>query len=91
MTVNAPNPGLYTSQLGNHCVALRNALNDLLNDSAYLASMGGTVFLEAAPMNLAPADATVVMNTVGAVIPTNAVVQALQAFIATTEPLWGGA
>ncbi len=91
MAINVPNPGNYYTQLGQHCTAFRDALNNLLNDAAYLQAMGGTAFLEAAPFNLAAGDAATVMNTVGAVTPNNGVVQTLQQFIASTEPLWGGA
>jgi hypothetical protein len=90
MTVNAPNPGIYQAQLGAHCVALREALQDLINDAEYLASMGGVTFLEAAPFSLSAADAQTIMSTVGAVLPTNGTVAALQTFITSTQPLWGG-
>jgi hypothetical protein len=90
MAVNVPNPGSYMGLLGGHCTAFRDALNNLINDAAYLQSMGGATFLEAAPFNLSPTDAAVVMSTIGVVTPTNTTVVTLQAFIASTEPLWGG-
>ena len=90
MAINVPNPGIYFSTLGAHAVAFREALQDLLNDAAYLQAMGGATFLEAAPFSLSAADAAVVVNTIGAVIPTNPTVEAIQAFLASTEPLWGG-
>lgn len=90
MAVNVPNPGLYFALLGQHCVALREAVQDLLNDAAYLNAMGGATFLEAAPFNLAAADATAIMNTIGAVSPAASVVTEIQNFIESTEPLWGG-
>lgn len=90
MAINVPNPGSYLGQLGNHCTAFRDALNNLVNDAEYLASMGGVAFLTATPFSLSTGDAEVIMNTVGAVTPDNSTVEALQAFIATTEPLWGG-
>jgi len=90
MSVNVPNPGSYQAQLGNHCVAFRDALQDLLNDSTYLTAMGGASFLETS-LGLSAADATAVMSSVGAVTASNTTVQAIQAWIATTEFLWGGA
>jgi len=85
-----PNPGIYQQQLGQHVVQFRNALQALLNDAAYLNSMGGTTFLTTA-MGLSSADAAVVMATVGAVTPANSTVQAINAFLVSTEPLWGAA
>lgn len=90
MAVNTPNPGLYFANLGTHAVALREALQNLLNDAAYLQAMGGAAFLQAAPFSLAPADAAAIVATIGAVTPSNSVVQQIQAFIANTEFLWGG-
>lgn len=91
MAVNAPNPGVYFQTLGAHATAFRDALKNLLNDAAYLNAMGGAAFLEAAPFSLSAADAQQVVNTIGAVVPANATVQAVQAFIASTEFIWGGA
>lgn len=91
MAVNVPNPGNYFGNLGQHVVTFREALHVLLNDAAYLNAMGGAAFLQAAPFSLSAADAQAVMSTIGAVVPGNSTVQALQAFIAQTEPLWGGA
>lgn len=88
--VNLPNPGTYFIGLSQHITAFRDALQELLNDAAYLNSQGGAAFLEAAPYSLSAADATLIMTTVGAVTPTNATVEAIQAFLAQTEPLWGG-
>lgn len=88
--VNLPNPGNYQAQLGGHVIAFREALQDLINDALYLNAQGGVAFLEAAPFNLSAADATLIMNTVGAVTTANTTVQAIQAFLVQTEPLWGG-
>jgi hypothetical protein len=90
MAVNLPNPALYLSMLGQDCKALRVALQDLINDAAYLNAIGGAATLEAAPFSLSAADATAIMNTIGTVTPANATVQAIQAFIASTEFVWGG-
>lgn len=90
MAVNTPNPGVYFTNLGAHVVNFRDALQALLNDAAYLNAMGGATFLEAAPFSLSSADAATVMNTVGQVTPANSTVQAIQSFLASTEPLWGG-
>lgn len=88
--VNLPNPGTYAQQLGGHVVAFREALQNLLNDAAYLNSQGGTAFLTAPPYSFNASDAALIMATVGAVTPTNTTVEAIQAFLAQTEPLWGG-
>jgi hypothetical protein len=90
MPVNLPNPGTYLSQLGSDCANFRDALQRLLNDAAYLSAIGGVATLEAAPFNIDAADAQAIMNTVGIVTPGNGVVQSIQAFIASTEFLWGG-
>jgi hypothetical protein len=90
LAVNVPNPGIYMSQLGQHLVNLRNALNDLVQDAEYLQAMGGTAFLEAAPFNLTPADATLIMNTVGQATSTNAVVLSIDQFLASAITLTGG-
>jgi hypothetical protein len=90
MAVNTPNPGVYLSKLGADVVALRDALQTLINDAAYLNSVGGASFLQAPPFNLSAADAQLVVSTVGAVTPANSVVQSIQAFLVNTEPLWGG-
>jgi hypothetical protein len=90
MAINVPNSGIYQQQLGAHLVQFRDALQQLLNDAAYLNSMGGAAFLTSAQMGISPADATTIVNTVGAVTPQSTVVQQIQAFIASTEPLWGG-
>jgi len=90
MAVNVPNPGIYQQQLGQHVTAFRDALQALLNDAAYLNSMGGATFLQAPPFSLAAADAQLIVSTIGAVTPANAVVQQIEAFLVSTEPLWGG-
>jgi hypothetical protein len=89
-SINLPNPGSYQQQLGGHVVAFREALQDLINDAAYLNSQGGTAFLTAPPYSFSASDATLIMSTIGAVNATNTTVEALQAFLAQTEPLWGG-
>lgn len=90
VTVNVPNPGVYQQQIGQHITAFRDDLQRLLNDAAYLNSVGGAAFLTAPPFNLSAADANLIVSTVGAVTPANATVQSIQAFLASTEPLWGG-
>jgi hypothetical protein len=91
VTTNIPNPGGYISQLGNDLVALRVALDNLLRDGAYLNAVGGTAFLQAAPFNMSATDAQAWVNTIGAVTPANATVQAIQAFLTSAVPLTGGA
>lgn len=90
MAINVPNPGAFESQLGQHITQFRDALQALINDAEYLTAMGGATFLEAAPFSMAAADAQMVMGTVGVITPNNATVASLQAFLATTQPLWGG-
>lgn len=90
MAVNLPNPGTYLAQLGNDVVMFRDALQRLLNDAAYLASIGGVTALEAPPFSLSAADAQLIMSTVGGVTPSNPVVVSIEGFLTATEPLWGG-
>jgi hypothetical protein len=90
VAVNVPNPGNYVAQLGQHLVNLREAINDLVQDGVYLNAMGGAAFLEAAPMNFATADATNITNIIGAVTPTNATVEAINAYLASAVTLTGG-
>lgn len=89
MAVNVPNTSVYTSQLGQHCTAFRDALQALLNDAAYLNAMGGTSFLETT-LGIDATDAQEIVNVVGAVTPSNTTVQAIQGWINSTEFLWGG-
>lgn len=90
MAVNIPNPGNYEQQLGADIVLLRQAINNLLRDGAYLNAMGGAAFLEAAPFSLSAADATTIVNTIGGVTPANATVQAIEAFLTAAITLTGG-
>lgn len=90
MATNLPNPGNYISNLGADIVALRNALNNLLKDGAYLNAMGGAPFLEAAPFSLSTADAVAIANVITAVTPTNPTVQAIETFLASAITLTGG-
>lgn len=90
MAVNLPNQGAYLQKLGNDCTNFRDALQTLINDAEYLAAIGGAATLETAPFSVSPADAQNIMNTVGVVLPSNGTVQAIQAFIASTQFLWGG-
>lgn len=90
MAVNIPNPGSYLAQLGNDLVALRNAMNDLQRDAAYVNAMGGAAFFQAAPFNMTAADATNLANTIGTVTPQNATVQAIMNFLNTAIPYTGG-
>ncbi len=90
MAINVPNPGTYQQQLGQHVTAFRDALQQLLNDAAYLNSMGGAAFLTAAPFSLSQTDADKIMQTVGAVTPNAAVVTQLNNWLTSSQPLWGG-
>lgn len=93
MAVNVPNPGIYQQQLGNHIIALREAINDLVQDGTYLNQMGGAAFLTAASpngMGIASADATAIVNTIGAVTATNTTVVAINTFINSAVFLTAG-
>lgn len=90
MAVNVPNPGSYLSQLGQHLVNLREALNDLVQDAEYLNAIGGTAFLEGAPFNLTAADAQLIMNTVGQATSANTTVVSINNFLASAVTLTGG-
>lgn len=90
VSVNLPNPGSYYALLGQHIIALREAIQDLVQDGEYLNAMGGAAFLEAAPFNLAPADATAVANIIGPVVSGNTTVQAIETFLTSAIPLTGG-
>lgn len=90
MAVNVPNPGTYFSTVGQHLVALREALNDLVQDGEYLNAMGGATFLEAAPFSLSTTDATNFATIIGAVTSTNTTVEAIQSFLTSAITLTGG-
>ena len=90
MAVNTPNPGSYIGQLGNHLVALREAINDLVQDATYLNAMGGATFLEAAPFSMNATDAQFVATTIGAVTPTNPTVVAINNYLASAVTLTAG-
>jgi hypothetical protein len=90
MAVNVPDPNAFLQKLGRDVTNFRNDLQALMNDAAYLNSMGGSGFLQAPPFSMPAADADKIMATVGAVTATNPVVQNLQAWLASTQPLWGG-
>lgn len=90
MSVNVPNPGTYFIQIGQDIVNLRNAIDALVKDGAYLTAMGGASFLEAAPFSLSTADATAIANVITAVTPTNPTVEAIEAFLASAVTLTGG-
>jgi len=90
MAVNVPNPTTYLANLGSHVVAMRTAINDLLEDAQYLNTMGGATFLQGEPFNLNGTDATQIATVIGAVVPSNGTVQDIQAFIANATFLTGG-
>jgi hypothetical protein len=90
MAVNVPNPGSYLATIGQHLVNLREAINDLVQDGAYINAMGGAAFLSAAPMNIDAADAQFIANNIGAITPNNTTVEAINAFLTATITLTGG-
>lgn len=91
MSVNIPqNPNAYFGTIGNHLVALREALNDLLQDAKYINAMGGAAFLQGPPFNLSPTDATNFANTIGSVTSANTTVQAIQAYLDSAVGYTGG-
>lgn len=90
MAVNVPNPGAYLGQLGTHLVALRDAINNLVQDATYVNAMGGAAFFEAAPFNLSATDAQFVASTIGAVTATNPTVVAINNYLASAVTLTAG-
>lgn len=89
MAVNVPNSLAYFMALGNHIVALREALADVVQDATYLNDMGGSAFLQAQFGTDQPtADNTAAV--IGAATSTNATVVAVQNFIASATFLTGG-
>jgi hypothetical protein len=89
MTVNVPAPtAAYISNLGQHAVNFRNALQVLMTDATYLNEQGGSTFLQS--LGLDAQDAQTIAATIGAITPDNEVVQQVQAFITSTVFLWGG-
>lgn len=90
MAVNVPNPGAYLANLGNHLVALREAIQDLVQDGTYLNAMGGTAFLEAAPFSLDAQDAQLIVGTIGSVTADNATVEAIETFLLSAVTITGG-
>ena len=89
MAVNVPNPGSYQAQPGQHCIQFRDSLQALINDAAYLNAMGGAAFLTGS-LGMSATDAANVVAAIGVVTPANGTVQAVQAFITSTEFLWSG-
>lgn len=98
MAVNVPNPGLFMQQISQAVVSLRNDFTTLQRLNNYIDSMGGETFLEAAApngMGLVPADAAVVVSTLGnltalaAAYAGGAPAQQLD-YQSNSEPLWGG-
>lgn len=48
MTANVPNPGTYLGALAGYFTGVRDNLAQLVDQRAYIASMGGEAFLTAA-------------------------------------------
>jgi hypothetical protein len=98
MAVNVPNPGNYLAQISTNVVGLRNNFAAIVNQLAYIDSMGGATFLEAAypaGMGLAAGDAAVVLSTLGNLAALAAVYNggapgAALNYSANSQPLWGG-
>lgn len=89
MAVNLPNSN-WTNVVGQHMTDLRDALTNLLQDAEYLAAMGGVGFLTQPPFNMGAADAAAFNGVLSEVVATNPTVEAIQAFIESTAPFWGG-
>lgn len=89
MPVNVPNSLAYYMQLGNHIVALREALADVVQDATYLNDMGGSAFLQAQFQTDQPT-ADNIAAVIGAATATNATVQAVEAFITAATFVTGG-
>jgi len=98
MAVNVPNPGVYLTQLGAELTALRDAFDKLVNSNAYIASMGGSAFLQAAVpggLGMSSGDASALIATLGnhASLATqyNGGAQAAALnYRSNGQPFWGG-
>lgn len=98
MAVNVPNPGSYLSQIGQNFVNVRDNLQALVTANNYVAAMGGTAFLEAAPPNglgMSPADAPAFIAALGnhatfATIYQGGQPGAALNYLANAEPFTGG-
>ena len=94
MSVNVPNPGLFTQQIGVALTSLRNDFQTLVNLNDYITSMGGASFLTG-QMGLTAPDAAALVAALGnhANLATQykggAQAPALD-YRANGEPFWGG-
>lgn len=84
--LNTPNPGSYEQQLGAQFVAFRNAYQAIVNQNAYVASIGGSATLQAAPFSFSAQDANALVAALGNITNLAGIVAA----IAGSEPFWGG-
>ena len=94
MSVNVPNPGLFTQQAGAMLVALREDFARLVNLNDYITAMGGTTFLTT-QIGLSSGDASALVAALGnhaalaAHYKGGAQAPALD-YRANGEPFWGG-
>jgi hypothetical protein len=86
MAVNLPNPGSFESQIGLQFVQFRTAYQAIVNQNAYIASLGGAAALEAAPFSMSTQDAQALVAALGNITNLAGIVNAIDG----SEPFWGG-
>lgn len=86
MAVNLPNPASFESQIGQQFVVFRSAYQAVVNQNAYVASIGGAAALEAAPFSMSAQDAQALVAALGNITNLAGIVNAING----TEPFWGG-
>jgi hypothetical protein len=84
--LNIPNPGSYEAQVGQQFVAFRNAYQAIVSQNSYVASIGGSAALQAAPFNFSAQDAAALIAALGNI--TN--LAGIGTQIASSQPFWGG-
>lgn len=98
MATNVPNPGSYLASIGNLFTDIRDNMRAVQDQANYIASMGGTAFLEAAYPNGLGMSATDAAALIASLGNMSAVATGYQGgtpapqlnYQANTEPFWGG-
>lgn len=95
MAANVPNPGQYLDEIGSDLTALRDAFYRLVNKNDYIASMGGSTFLQAAPFSMSGPDADALVATLGnhknlSTHYNGGTQAAAMNYKANGQPFWGG-
>lgn len=86
MAVNLPNAASFESLIGQQFAQFRTAYQTIVNQNAYIASLGGTSALEAAPFNMSAQDAQALIAALGNITNLPGIVAAIDG----SEPFWGG-